>query len=143
MSHAALRLREEPLYKSTLGTWDLGHEPCPLHSRRLKSQHHENSWSTSTTTTLSLSCIRTLHELHPPPSRPTSLIMSLGPGVLVSRGCLALLPPFSARPSLPRLALARSPTPSRPCYRWLGRQFAVGQTFSTGYGRFLRSLHLC
>ena len=30
--------------------------------------------------------------------------MSLGPGVLVSRGSLALLPPFSGRVSLPRLA---------------------------------------
>jgi len=56
MSHAGLRLREEPLYKGTLGTWDLGHEPSPLHSRRLKSQHHENSSSTPTTTALSVSC---------------------------------------------------------------------------------------
>jgi len=45
----------------------LGHEPSPLHTQRLKSQHHENSSSTSTTTALSVSCIRTLRELHPPP----------------------------------------------------------------------------
>jgi len=68
--------------------------------------------------------------------------MSLGPGLLVSRGRLALLLPPSARVSLPRLALARSATPSRPCYRRLGLEFAVGENLSTGYGRFLRSLHL-
>ena len=48
MSHAGLGLREEPLYKGTLGAWDLGHERSPLHLRRLKSQHHEKSSSTST-----------------------------------------------------------------------------------------------
>ena len=133
MSHTGLGLREERLYKGTRGAWDLG-------TRRLKSQHHENSSSTSTTPALSVSCTRTLRVLHPP-SRLTSLIMSLGPGVLVSRGRLALLRPLSARASLPRLALARSATPSRPCYRWLGLQFAVGENLSTGYGRFLRSLH--
>jgi len=67
MSHAGLGLREEPLYKSTLGAWDLGHEPSPIHTRRLKSQYHENSSSTSTTTALSVSCTHTLHELHRPP----------------------------------------------------------------------------
>jgi len=30
MSHAELGLREEPLYKGTLGTWDLGQAPRPL-----------------------------------------------------------------------------------------------------------------
>ena len=68
--------------------------------------------------------------------------MSLGPGVLVSRGRLALLPPLSTCVSLPRLALARSATPSRPCYRRLGLQFAVGENLLTGYSRFLRSLYL-
>jgi len=116
------------------------HEPSPLHSRRLKTQHHENSSSTSTNTALSVCCTRTLSELHPPTSRLTSLIMFLGPGVLVSWGRLALLHPLSARVSLPRLALARSATPSRPCYRPLGLQFAVGENSSTGYGLFLRSL---
>ena len=67
--------------------------------------------------------------------------MSLGPGVLASRGRLALVLPLSARVSLPRLAHARSATPARPCYRQLGLQFTVGENFSTGYGRFLRSLH--
>jgi len=57
--------------------------------------------------------------------------MFLGPGVLVSRGSLALLPP-----------LARSATPSRPCYRRLELQFAVGQNLRTGYGGFLRCHHL-
>ena len=66
MSHAGFRLTEEPLYKGTLKAWDLGHEPSPLHTRRLKSQHHENSSSTSTFA-LSVSCIRTLRELQPPP----------------------------------------------------------------------------
>jgi len=55
---------------------------------------------------------------------------------------VALLPPLFARASLPRLAFARSATPSRPCYRPLGLQFAVGANSSTGYGQFLRSLHL-
>jgi len=68
--------------------------------------------------------------------------MSLGPGVLVSRGRLALSPPLSARASLPRLRFARSATPSHPCYRRLGLLFAVGENSSTGYGRFHRSLHL-
>ena len=67
--------------------------------------------------------------------------MSLGRSDLVSRGCLALLPPLSAPPSLPRLALAWAATPSRPCYRRLRLQFAVGENFSTGYGQFLCSLH--
>jgi len=65
MSHAGLGLREEPLYKGTLGAWDLSQEPFPLHLWRLKSQHHKNSWSTSTTPALSVSCTRTLSELHP------------------------------------------------------------------------------
>jgi len=56
---------------------------------------------------------------------------------------LALSLPLFARASLPRLAFARLATPSRPCYRRLGLQFAVGENSSTGYGRFLRSLHLC
>jgi len=30
MSHAGLGLREEPLYKGTLGAWDLGQAPRPL-----------------------------------------------------------------------------------------------------------------
>jgi len=68
--------------------------------------------------------------------------MFLGPGVLVSRGRLAHSPPLLTSASLPRLALARSATPSRPCYRRLGLQFAVGKNISTGYGRFLCSLHL-
>jgi len=76
-----------------------------------------------------------------PPSQLISLIISLGHGVLVSRGYSALLPPLSARVSLSGLALAPSATPSRPCYRRLGLQFAVGQNFSIGYSRFLRSLH--
>jgi len=143
MSHTGLGLREERLYEGTLGARDLGHEPSPLHTRRLKSQHHENSSSTSTTPALSVSCFRTLRQLHPlPPFRLTSLIMSLGPSVLVSTGRLVLSPPLSACASLPRLASARSATPSRPCYRRLGLQFAVGANFSTGYGRFLHSLHL-
>jgi len=142
MSQAGLGLWEEPLDKGTLGAWDSGHEPSPLHTQRLKSQHHENSSSTSTTPTLSVSCTRTLRELHPPPSRLTSLIMSLGPGVLVSRGRLALPPPLSARASLPRLALARLATPSHPYSRRLGLQFAVGENSAPGYGGFLRSLHL-
>jgi len=67
--------------------------------------------------------------------------MFLGPGVLVSKGRLALSPPRFAYASLPRLAFARAATPFRLCYRRLGLQFAVGENFSAGYGRFLRSLH--
>jgi len=67
--------------------------------------------------------------------------MFLGPGVLVSRGRLAQSPPLFACASQPRLAFTRSATPSRPCYRRLGLQFAVGEDLSTGHGRFLRSLH--
>jgi len=65
MSHAGLGLREEPLYKGTLGAWDLGHKLSPLHTRRLKSQHHENSSSTSTTTALSVSCTLPLPPYFP------------------------------------------------------------------------------
>jgi len=68
--------------------------------------------------------------------------MFLDPGVLLSSGCLAILVPLSARPSLARLALARWATPSCPCYRRLALQFAVGGNLSTGHGRFLRSLHI-
>ena len=67
MSHPGLGLREEPLYKGTLGALDSGHEPSPLHTQQLKSKHYENLSSTSTTTALSVSCTRTLRELHPPP----------------------------------------------------------------------------
>ena len=112
-----------------------GHEPSSLHTRRLKSQHHQNSSSTSTTPALSVSCIPPLSSYFPH--------HVLGPGVLVSRGPLALSPSLSARALLSRLASARSAKPSRPCYRRLGPQFAVGENFSTGYGRFLHSLHLC
>ena len=140
MSHAGLGLREEPLYKGTVGAWDLGYERSLLHTRRLKSQHHANSSSTSTTTAHAVSSTRTLHELHRP-SRLTSVMLFLGPGVLVSRGRLPLFLPLSARASLPRLALTQSATPSRPCYKRLGLLFAVGENFSKGYGRFLHSLH--
>ena len=67
--------------------------------------------------------------------------MFLGFTVLVSRGFSVHLPPLSASASRSRLAFARSATPSRPCYRRLGLQFAVEENFSTGYGRFLHSLH--
>ena len=43
--------------------------------------------------------------------------------------------------SLPGLPLARSSIPSRPCYRQLGLQFAVGENSSPGHGPFLHSLH--
>ena len=68
--------------------------------------------------------------------------MFLGPGVLVARGRLALLPPLSTRASLSRTALARLVLPSRPCYSRLGLQFAVGENLATGYGRSLRSHHV-
>jgi len=118
----------------------LGHEPSPLHTRRFKSQHHENSSSTSTTPALSVSCTSTLRELHPP-SHLTSLIMSLGPGVLVSRGRLAVSPPLFTHTSLPPLAFARSAIVFCPGHRRLGLQFAVEENSSTGYQRFLYSLH--
>ena len=91
MSDAGLGLREELLYKGTFRAMDLRHQPSPLHLQQLKSQHHENLSSTSTTPALSVSCTRTLLEL-PPPSPLTSLIMFLGFGVLVSRGHLAVSP---------------------------------------------------
>jgi len=148
MSHAGLGLREEPVYKGTLGAGDLGHQPSPLHTRRLKSQHHENSSSTSTTTPLSVSCTRTLLELHPPPPAllPSSCSWALASLFL---GVVWLYHPlFSpalrlrfACASLPRLAFARSATPFRPCYRRLGLQFAVGENASTGHARFLHPLH--
>ena len=73
MSHAGLGLREEPRYKCTLAHGILVHEPSPLHTWRLKSQQYENSSSTSTPE-LSVSCTRTLCELHPPP--PALLALS-------------------------------------------------------------------
>jgi len=130
MSHTGLGLGEELLYKGTLRAEDLGHEPSPLHTRGLKSQHHENPSSTSNLP-LSVRCISTVSVLHPPYFRLTSLIMSWGPGVLFPRSRLALHPPLSAGVLLPRLALARSATPSRPCYRMQGQQFAVGENLST------------
>jgi len=89
MTHAWLGLREEPLYKGTLGAWDLGHEPSPLHTRRLKSQHHENSSSTSTTTALSVTCNRTLRELHPPP--PALLPSSYSSSWALASLCLGVV----------------------------------------------------
>ena len=112
----------------TPGDWNVN--TIRIHCQQLPHPHSQ--WAAPA---LSVSCT-------PPPSRLTSLIMSLGPGVLVSRGCLALLSPVSARASLPLLALAQSATPSRPCYRQQGLLFPVGENFSTGYSRFLRSLHL-
>ena len=67
--------------------------------------------------------------------------MFLGFIVPVSSGFSVDLPPLSAFVSRSRLALARSATPSRPCYRRLGLQFAVEENSSTGYRRFLHSLH--
>ena len=111
----------------------MGHQPSPLHLRRLKSQHHENHRHPSTTP----------HSLWatPPTPLPDSLIMFLGTIVLVSRGFSVHLPPLSAFVSRTRLAFARSATPSRPCYRRLGLQFAVEENSSTGCGGFLHSLH--
>jgi len=63
--------------------------------------------------------------------------MILGPGVLLSKGRLALLLPVSARASLPLLALAQLATPFHSCYRGPELQFAAGETFSTGYSRLL------
>jgi len=90
----------------------------------------------------------TLSELHPhspwaapSPSHLTSLIMFLGPGVLVSRARFAQSPPLFTWASLPHLAFAQSTRPFRPCYRQLGLQFAVGENISTGHGPFLHSLH--
>jgi len=91
----------------------------------------------------------TLSELHPhspsavpSPPRLTSLVMFLGPGVLVSRRRLAQSPPLFACASPSRLGFARSATPFLPCYRRQGLQFAVGENLAAGYSRFLRSLHL-
>ena len=77
--------------------------------------------STQTHTPL---CLRDTPPRLTPPSRLTSLIMSLGPGVLDSRGRLALLPPLSARASLPRLALARSAIPFSPMLQRAGTKVA-------------------
>jgi len=117
------------------------HEPSPLHTWRLKSQHHENSSSISTTPTLPVSCTRTLRELHPPPPAllPSSCFWAL---VSLFLGVVWLyLPPFFACASLPGLLFALSATPACPSYRRLGVQFAVGENLSTGYVRFLCSLH--
>jgi len=96
-----------------------------------------------------VSCTRIHYELHPDtlsaapsPSRLTSLIISVGPGVPVSSGRLTLLPPLSTRTSLTRLALALWARPSRPCHRRLGQQLALGENLSTSYGRFLHCLDL-
>jgi len=69
------------LYKAALRRSIVSHEPSPLHTRRLKSQHHGNSSSTSTTPALSVSCTRTLRELHPP---PLALLPSSCPWALAS-----------------------------------------------------------
>jgi len=72
---------------------DLGDKASPIHTQRFKSQYYENSSSTSLPYTqqvapaLSLSCTLSSHL--------TSLITSFGPGVLVSRGGLTLLPQSS------------------------------------------------
>jgi len=69
-------------------------------SRTISSTHPAIEISTTWKFIINHYHPRTLSELHPyspwarpRPSRRTSLMMSLGPGVLVSRGCLALLPP--------------------------------------------------
>ena len=75
-------------------------------------------------------------------SAPLPWFPSDGPEHLCScsYGFLGLPLPSSAPIFAPRLALARSATPFRPCYRWLGLQFAVEENISTGHGRFLHSL---
>ena len=67
--------------------------------------------------------------------------MFLGFIVLVSTGFSVHLSQLSAFVSRSRLTLARSATPSGPCYRRLGLQFTVEENFSTGYSRFLHSLY--
>ena len=56
--------------------------------------------------------------------------MSLGPGVLVSRGRLALRPPFFALVSLPRLAFARLATPF--FRQWVSRSLGFRQSSCPG-----------
>jgi len=136
-----LRAWQTGVYKESGRCKPDAHEPSSLHTRRLKSQHHENSSSTSTTTALSVSCTRTLRELHPPPPTLLPLSCSWALASLFLWVVRLYSSPPSARVALSRLAHARSATPSRPCYRQLGVKFAVGENLSPGYGRFLRSLH--
>ena len=93
---------------------------------------------------------RTLSELHQalsvsctlllPPYFPYHVLRPRRPCLYGSFGSTPSF--FSPGASLPHLPFARSATPPRPCYSRLALQFAVGENFSTGYGRFLRSLHL-
>ena len=98
-------------------------------SQTISLTHPAIEISTPSEIIVNIHLLRTLSELHPSPSHLTSVIMSLGPGILVSRGRLALLPPLSARASLARLALVWSAPRFRPCFRRQGLQFAVGENF--------------
>jgi len=89
MSNQGLGCRDDGLYKATLRRSVVRNEPSPLLLRRLKSQHHENSSSISTTHALSVSCT--------PHSSIPSLIMFLGFTVLVSTGRSAIPPSLSER----------------------------------------------
>jgi len=142
MSHAVLGLREEPLYKGTRGAWDLGHEPSPLHTQRLKSQHHENSSSTSSTTALSVSGSHTLRELHPP-LPPYFLCHVFGPW----RSCFSGL--FGSITPSPHLRFAASLSVCMVCNNLSPMLHTGGTTVRSRrklfnrLRRFPRSLHLC
>src|ERR1700712_2460713 len=88
---------EESRYKSTFGTGDLVHEPSPLHLRRLKSQHHEKSSSTSSSKALPHHGLG-LGEAPPPASFLPSDVLALSKRVTRGRlGAFALFYESSPR----------------------------------------------
>jgi len=118
--------------------------PSPLHTWRLKSQHHE------IITTFPFSTLR--HELalgggvHLPLSSPALRFIPLG---FLHSGLMDFVFFDDVSSSYPAFALprlehlhGRQHSSQRPCYRWPGTQFAVRENSSTGQSRFLYSLFL-
>jgi len=97
---------------------DLGHEPSPRHTRRFKSQHHQNLSLPSPAPVLSMSCSPRLLPYFP------NHVLGFWPPYC-QRSFVSQSPSFSLPSSLPCLALEQLATPSRPCYIWLGLHFPV------------------
>jgi len=117
------------------------HPPSPLHTRRLKSQHHE------IITTFPNSTPRYEFALggavHLPLSSPALRLIPLG---FLHSGLMDFVLFDDVSSSHPAFALprlehlhGRQHSSQRPCYRRPGTRFAVRENISRGHGRFLYS----
>ena len=120
------------------------HPPSPLHTRRLKSQHHEiiTTFHFSTPPYEFALGGGVIPPLHSPSLRFTPLGF-LHSGLMDFLFCDDVSSPYPAF-ALPRLEHlhGRQNSSQRLCYKRPGTRFAVRENISTGHGRFPCSLFL-